>query len=320
MSFEICYHNIVLSQFSLEYLRNPIKLLYNPIIIYMGAKATDMKSITNNRPSRDPAYQEMKRHTDTMFAYNTYPCTIPTDFAFVPIHWHDSMEIIYVKQGTGIVRVDFETCTAEAGDIFFILPGHLHGIRNLQKKRMEYENIIFDMNFLGSDRVDICSQKYLQPVINGTLVFPSRIRKEDPFYPSAAACLDASDRLCAMHPDGYELGVKGHLMVLFSIMIQMTMERAGKPADDKKNIQKLKTVLLRIEKDYDRKLTVDTMARECGYSASHFMRWFKDVTGSGFAGYLIEYRLGKAAQALRDTDDTILKISEASGFDNHEQS
>ncbi len=58
------------------------------------------------------------------------------------------------------------------------------------------------------------------------------------------------------------------------------------------------------------------MAEKCGYSASHFMRWFKEAAGSGFAGYLIEYRLSRAAQDLRSTNDTILKISEANGFDN----
>jgi AraC-like DNA-binding protein len=94
------------------------------------------------------------------------------------------------------------------------------------------------------------------------------------------------------------------------------MERTEKAIAAEKNVQKLKTVLLRIEKDYDKKLTVDQMADECGYSSSHFMRWFKEITGSGFAGYLIEYRLGKAALALRDTNDTILDISERNGFDN----
>lgn len=264
---------------------------------------------------RDPAYEETKQHTDMMFAFNVYPCTIPADFSFVPIHWHNSMEIIYIKQGTGIVQVDFETYTAESGDIFFVLPGHLHALRSVPQKRMEYENIIFDMTFLGSDKVDICSQKYLQPIINGKICFPSRIRKSDSSYPSISACLDASDRLCSLRPDGYELGVKGHLMVLFSILFQMTMEQTEKIADDK-DVGKLKTVLLRIERDYDKKLTVEQMAEECGYSASHFMRWFKDMTGSGFAGYLIEYRLSKAALALRDTNDTILDISERTGFDN----
>ena len=55
----------------------------------------------------DLAYHETKKHADTMFAFNIYPCTIPLDFSFVPLHWQDSVELIYIKKGNGYVRVDF---------------------------------------------------------------------------------------------------------------------------------------------------------------------------------------------------------------------
>lgn len=272
-----------------------------------------MKNIENTTILRNPGYQETKRHSDTMFAFNVYPCAIPTDFTFVPLHWQDSMEIIYIKKGSGIVQADLKTYTAEAGDIFLLQPGHLHGLRGLPKKRMEYENIIFDMNFLGSDSIDICSQKYLQPIMNGELQFPFHIGKDNILYNSVSACLDASDHLCSLRPKGYELGIKGHLLTLFSLLIPIAESREQ---DGLKNMQKLKTVLSRIEKDYDKKLTIHTIADECGYSSSHFMRWFKEAAGIGFTGYLIEYRLSKAAQALRNTNDSILEISEKTGFDN----
>lgn len=272
----------------------------------------------NKAVMRNPAYHETKQHCDAMFAFNVYPCTIPTDFSFVPLHWHDSMEIIYVKCGRGIVQVDFTTYTAEAGDIFLVQPGHLHGLRSILKEHMEYENIIFDMSFLGSSYVDMCSQKYLLPIINGKIQLPHHIGKNSELYTSAAACLDACDRLCSIHTNGYELGVKGHLMVFFSLIIQLACHKEESSINlaVHKNLQKLKTVISRIDLDYDKKLTINDIADECGYSASHFMRWFKDVTGSGFTNYLIEYRLNKAALALKDSDDTILYIAEKNGFDN----
>lgn len=265
------------------------------------------------------AYHETKRHSDTMFAFNIYPCTIPTDFTFVPLHWQDSVEIIYIKRGKGIVQADFKTYIAETGDIFLILPEHIHGIRSIEKTHMEYENIIFDMNFLGSKNVDLCSQKYLKPILNGEIHFPTHICKDSPVYSFVSKCLDASDNLCATQCKGYELGVKGYMMILFSTLIQMDV---GKNScfDEQingKNLEKLKFVLSCIEADYDKKLTIADIASECGYSASHFMRWFKEATGTGFTSYLIEYRLNKAAQILRaNTDDTILEIAEKTGFDN----
>ena len=46
------------------------------------------------------------------------------------------------------------------------------------------------------------------------------------------------------------------------------------------------------------------------------MRWFKEMTGTSFTEYLIEYRLGKAAHELKLTNDTILEIAQRTGFDN----
>ena len=92
-----------------------------------------MKKIENRNEISGSAYYETKRHSDTMFAFNVYPCTIPTDFTFVPLHWQDSMEIIYVKRGRGRVQVDQEMFQAEKGDIYIVPPGHLHGMQSLPR-------------------------------------------------------------------------------------------------------------------------------------------------------------------------------------------
>ncbi len=141
-------------------------------------------------------YYETKKHSDTMFAYNVYPCTIPKDFTFVPLHWQDSMEIIYVKRGRGRVQVDQEMFQAEKGDIYIVPPGHLHGMQSLPRESMEYENIIFDIAFLGGG-IDVCSQKYLQPMVSGKVRLPVRVGKEDAMYGQMSACLDAADGLCS---------------------------------------------------------------------------------------------------------------------------
>lgn len=266
---------------------------------------------TQNIPTN--AYHETKRHSDTMFPYNVYPCTIPQDFPFVPMHWQDSMELIYIKKGTGLVQIDLSVFEAQAGDIFLALPGHIHGLRGRGRQRMEYENVIFDLDFLSGNGIDLCSQKFWQPLANGSLTLPVFLGKGHPLQEPVRRCLDASDDLCSRQPPGYELGVKGNLFLIFSLLFQTASPQEGY---EEKRTEKLKTVLSILETDYDKKLSIETMAGRCGYSASHFMRWFKETTGTTFSSYLIEFRLGKAAQDLKNTSDTVLVISERNGFDN----
>lgn len=270
-------------------------------------------SDTNQLKETINAYHETKHHSDKMFAYNVYPCAIPQDFFFVSMHWQDSVEIIYIKQGEGYVQIDLDTYVAKAGDIFLILPGHIHGIRHRDRMRMEYENIIFDLSFLGNSLFDICSHKYWQPLMNEKLSLPSYINTEHPLNEKIRFHLDTSDYLCSKKSKGYELAVKGNLMNIFSLLFEMsdTSKVTGTA-----NIAKIKFVLSKIENHYDKKLTIDSIAADCGYSSSHFMRWFKEMTGTSFTEYLIEYRLGKAAHELKLTNDTILEIAQRTGFDN----
>lgn len=80
--------------------------------------------------------------------------------------------------------------------------------------------------------------------------------------------------------------------------------------------EQLKEVLQEISVKSSENLSVADMAKFCGWSSSHFMRWFKKMTGDSFTSYVNDRRLAEAAEALRQTDDKILTISQDAGFMN----
>ena len=288
-----------------------IPLKYDTILSY-GGVFQKMSSLDTNTKI---AYHEKKKHSDDMFAFNIYPCTIPLDFSFVPLHWQDDVEIIYVKKGIGEVRVDSEVYRAKAGDVFIVLPGHIHGINSVLGEKMEYENIFFDLELLDINNIDWCNRKYIYPIIEGRMMIPTYIYAEHELYHSFIGCLDYIDRLSGERIEGYEIGVKGMLLTALSVLWRCAVETTEFEANSSNN-DKIKLVLRRIETDYARQLTIEDMANECGYSASHFMRWFKENTGFSFNNYLIEYRLNRAAEELRKDENTILNIANDVGFDN----
>ena len=83
-----------------------------------------------------------------------------------------------------------------------------------------------------------------------------------------------------------------------------------------KTLEKLKTILKYVEEHYPEHISIDDMASLTYYSASHFMKFFKNYMGSSFIEYLNDYRLTMAEQMLRNTDDSVLEIAGKSGFDN----
>lgn len=260
-------------------------------------------------------YQEKITLSDPDFPYLTYPCSIPLDFSHVPLHWHDEMEFIYVKKGSGIITVDFTQHVVDAGTIVLIIPGQLHSIEQLTNCSMEYENIIFHPNILISKTADACNTDFLLPLFTGKIALPALYTPADPFYHEIAACIDANDEIRKTFPKGYQLFLKGQLFMLFYTLIEKCSDTVVEQKDNK-SLEKLKLVLKYIENNYMHKITIADIAAEVGLSQSHFMKYFKNTVGSSFIEYLGEYRLTMASRLLLSSDSSILAISEEVGYDN----
>lgn len=256
--------------------------------------------------------QEKKKHGEIRFPFNIYPCTIPGDFPQVALHWHDSMELVFVKRGHGFIQMGVTVCRAQEGDIFIFSPGTLHAFRQEKGSSMEYENIIFDLELLGGAG-DLCAEKYLLPLQSGRLELSGILNKKDGCYQEAAACLREAEDANRTKLQGYELLIKGALFRFLAILMAQGKQL---PASETADTMRLKQVLQWISVHYGTKLHVADAANICQCSSSHFMRWFKKMTGQRFTAFLNEYRLNAAAEALRTTEDTVLSISEQCGFDN----
>lgn len=259
-------------------------------------------------------YQEKKVHTDVTFPYNTYLCSIPLDFDRVPLHWHDDMEIIYIKKGHGYVTVDLKQYKVSGSTIVLILPGQLHSIEQYEDLSMEYENIIFHMNMLFPRTEDSSSTDFLRPLVNGKLSVPTIFTPLSEHYTAIASCMDACDEICKTKPDGYELFIKGKLYEFFFQL--STLCREEKNGYALKSLDKMKLITKYIENHYMEKIRIADIAKVSGFSESHFMRYFKDTMGTSFIDYLREYRLTMAARLLLASDASILSIAEEVGFDN----
>lgn len=262
-------------------------------------------------------YQEKKSHGALTFPYVTYPCSIPLDFSRVPLHWHDEMEIIYIKKGHGIVTVDFITYDMAAGEILVILPGQLHSIEQKKGCSMEYENIIFRLDMLFSRQEDLCANTYFLPLLQRNLEIPVYLTRDWDSYEEASACLDRADAMCSGRPEAYQLSVKSQLFQFFYILFSHSApaQNAVTPAKSR-SLDKAKLIFKHIETHYMENLTIKKMAETCGFSQSHFMKFFKASFGSSFVSYLREYRLTVASRLLVSSSSPILTIAQETGFDS----
>lgn len=257
--------------------------------------------------------EETKKHGSVLFPFNIYPCTIPVDFPSVALHWQKSLEIIFVKKGMMQVQLMMESQNVSQNAICIVPPGTIHGLRGLPGQRAEYENMFVEAEFLGSGAVDICARKYLIPLMAGQLLQPMVLNPGDLGHTAVMACLERAEKLNEDRPMGFELGIKAAMLELIAQLLPLQPQSLIR---EQPGTARLKQVLQQIQQEYAQPLTVEYAANSCGCSASHFMRWFRQMTGSSFVAYVNEYRLAEAAKLLRGTEEKVLTIAQEVGFES----
>ena len=257
---------------------------------------------------------ERKSHVSPQFPYNTYLCSIPLDFTLVPAHWHNDVELIVIKKGTGTISVDMEPQTVSADDIILVRPGQIHSISQHDNDAMEYENILFRPDLLYSQNTDLRTLEYFDLYFNPEYDLPWHIDHSNSSHKELAECINAIDTLCSERPRYYELSVKAYLFQFFYLLF--SGQKTPVYSTGRKSLDKVKQMIAYIEEHYMEPITVQSAADYMGFSNSHFMKFFKQNMHTTFTSYLNHYRLTIAGRLLLTTDDNILVISEKTGLNN----
>lgn len=84
------------------------------------------------------------------------------------------------------------------------------------------------------------------------------------------------------------------------------------------NLQEITPLLIGVQSNPERDVSLSSLAAEHGYSPSHFHRVFKDVVGETPKDHVERVRLERAAYRLAATHESVLDIALSIGFRNHE--
>ena len=83
-------------------------------------------------------------------------------------------------------------------------------------------------------------------------------------------------------------------------------------------IEAVTPLLIDVQSKLDREISLESLARQSGYSPFHFHRFFSNAVGETPKKYVDRLRLERAAYKLAITGKTVLQIALSVGFANHE--
>lgn len=261
--------------------------------------------------------KEMAKHGETLFPMQQYITRLDPNYPAVTTHWHEEAELTLVTSGRCLYQIDLVDYEVKEGDILFVSPLLLHSVSLSQSEEMVSETYVFHLNFLGGNSADICSTRYLIPIMNHEISLPCLITPDHPAYASIRKIFNQIASLYNEEMPGYELALKSmFLQVVFLLMQysekqkQQTLPEEGTPSD------KLKNVLDYIELHYAQPLAVEKLADVCCFSEYHFMRFFKKHMNMTCVEYVNNVRLEKAVELFEQGNTSILDVSLSVGFHN----
>ena len=260
-------------------------------------------------------YKERITHGTPMLPFAHYHTDVRELLPFQPIHWHEEMEIIKVQSGIGTVSVDGIKYTAEAGDIFILRPFVMHSINRLGDNEMLSDVIVFNLRLLETGEADACTLKYFAPLLNEKHTVPCIVRPNDSWYHPFDQSM-TSILMCDINKEGAELDIKANLYWMFYHIYNNRLMNVTQNIAEDKRLYTVRRALEYIRAEYMNEITVEQIAKHCGYSEFYMMKLFKQFTGQSIVDYVNNYRLTVAGRQLRDTQDDIATIAYQVGYNN----
>lgn len=253
--------------------------------------------------------KENKPHGTKEYPYTQYFINFPKRAFHIPVHWHDEIEIIYIKQGNISISIQEEIYQASLGDLFFVNPGELHFMES-DDMTVEYYTILFPLEFISFQTEDLLEQEVLQPLRMKNLLFPNCIIKEE-IKSQIIALLKQLINVNQERVIFYPLRTRILLLEILELFLKNNV--FCKPSFT--HFSSLQREMISyIQKHYTEKITLQMLAKEFHLSEKYISVYFKKHFSISFMQYVGHLRMTKAKHLLLTTDLSITEVALSCGF------
>lgn len=267
-----------------------------------------------------PELKETRIHGTKEYPYEqSFMTDIHHAFQF-PVHWHDEVEIIYVKEGKLHVKIGELDLDGEEGDMFFVNSRELH-LMSSPDGEVEYYTLLFPIEFICFQSLDELENELFAPLRSGQLMFPTFVEDNSVKGKIRNIIINViKDNEKVHSEEGGNISLSTHhlqtrINLLQIIKLIYDSGEITKPRlNGNTNIQK--ELLAFIQNHYTEKLSLSDLAQEYHMSEKYISRYFVEHFYLPFSNYVLHLRLTHGKQLLETTDLPITEIALQSGFLN----
>jgi hypothetical protein len=219
-------------------------------------------------------------------------------YSFGPII-RDRYILHYVFEGEGVLRIDGKELKVKSNSFFLLPPDVLVQYQADEKKPWQYAWI----HFHGFKSTEIVRS------IGMT-------RKEPVYVPieENSQLKDAVINLIMYKENEY--ACIGYMYILFDKMNRWTRHVEKKAGTNLRTMNYMREAIQYINTKYCESIMVQQIADHCGVDRAYLSKIFKYATGNTLQEYLIQFRIKRAKQLLKDTDLSVKYVSYSVGYND----
>ncbi len=223
-------------------------------------------------------------------------------------HWHQEIELIYIRRGKADICIEDSEISAKKGDLVIIDTGALHYIPS-HRYRNRIDFILFDMNIIWPN-YQAC---FFKPLVTAEDL--ERYGMTD----AVRELFDTVHTELEERDDYYKEIVSAKLKnVMYSLRRYHLNNIIPMPGAKPRlgRLHDIRQLLAYIDEHYAETITLEDAARQMNLSSEHFSRTFSKVVGINYISYLNMVRVEHAAKMICSTDAKMIDVALSCGFTN----
>ena len=229
-----------------------------------------------------------------------------------PLHDQDFVEIIYVLEGKGVHCINGVEYPVQRGNLLFINYGCTHSLKAVEKL-VAYNVMLgvefFEKAFLNSNNI------FSALALTSFEEIQSRLDHASPLvsFQKEQEEIRFILKKIKMELDGNNLGKSGMLESYMNVLLTNVFRKMLVSGNREGEVIPAE-VIEYIQNHCGEKLALKALAEQCFYNPSYFSRLFKKTYNMTLTEFIMEQRLKKSCDLLRNTELSVDEIAVSCGF------
>ena len=230
-----------------------------------------------------------------------------------PVHWHDELEIIYIRHGILHVCIEGHDYVGHDGSIFLVNPRELHFMGS-DDMSVAYYTLLFPLEFISFQTMDDLETNLLMPLRSGQLQLAREI--SNPALSQSFCMLLEQVIQLNQKPGSLHCQIETRILLLKALSLMLEHNLLLTPSLPGNQVNLQREMLAYIQEHFTEKISLKDLSKQFHLSEKYLSRYFKEHFKLTFSDYTNHLRLTCAKELLENTKFPVTEVSLCAGFPN----